>query len=216
MNNIKVCHKREELYQDYGAVVAGGEGQLLVQCDLNRYHARRAVSCLIEPEIGDLVLFCMAEDDGAYILAILEREGGSVTTVSVDGDLNLRLDAGRLGIEACEGVAISTPRRLSMMSSDLHIRAAAADLTCRQMFITGAILQATLGRIKLFADSFDSLCERLHQRVKRSYRFVEETDQVRAENIDHRAEKLLNLRGENMVINARELVKVDGEQIHFG
>jgi Mg2+/Co2+ transporter CorB len=102
------------------------------------------------------------------------------------------------------------------MSSDLQINADAADLTCRHLTITGAILQAAFERIKIFANSLDSLVDRLHERVKRSYRFVEETDQVRAENIDHRAEKLLNLRGENAVINARELVKVDGEQIHFG
>lgn len=216
MKNLAVCHKREELYQDYGNVVAGKKDQLLVRNDLGVYRARRAVSCLVEPEIGDMVLFCTAADDSAYIIAVLEREEGIAATVSFNGDLNLRLDTGSFGVDARDGITLASPRKISMISSELAVQAAAADLTFQQTSLTGSIFQASLEKIKLFAGSFDSLLDRLHQRVKRSYRFVEETDQVRAENIDHRAEKLLNLRGENAVINARELIKLDGEQIHVG
>lgn len=217
MKNIAVCHKREEeLYQDYGTVVAGGEDGLLVRSDIGVYRARRAVSCLVEPETGDMVLFCTADGGFAYILAVLERNEETAATISVPGDLNLRLDNGRFGVDARDGVALASARRISMTSSKLDVQATAADLTVQQTSFTGSFFQASLERIRLFAGSLDSLLERLHQRVKRSYRFVEETDQMRAENIDHRAEKLLNLRGKNAVVNARELIKLDGEQIHVG
>jgi hypothetical protein len=52
--------------------------------------------------------------------------------------------------------------------------------------------------------------------VKRSYRFVEEADQVKAQRIDYAAEKSVCLRGENALVVAEELVKVDGGQIHLG
>jgi len=216
MNNIAVCRRIEEPYQEYGTVVAGEKDALLIRSDMGVYRARRAVSCLVEPEMGDLVLFCTADGEKAYVLAVLERKEGAAATISVAGDLKLRLDNGRFGVEAREGVDIASPRKIAMTSPELDVRAAAADLTFQQTSFTGGIMQASLEKIKLFAGSFDSLLERLHQRVKRSYRFIEETDQVRAENIDHRAEKLLNLRGRNAVINARELVKLDGEQIHVG
>jgi hypothetical protein len=66
------------------------------------------------------------------------------------------------------------------------------------------------------ADSCDSVFDRLLQRVKRSYRFVEEHDQVRAAQIDYVAQNNASLRGENTLITAKDLVKVDGEQIHLG
>lgn len=215
MKNTAVCHGREDLYQDLGTVAAGEKNKLLVRNDTGLFHARRAASCLIEPETGDLVLFCAA-GGVVYILAVLERKGRSAATISLDGDINIQLDSGRLGINAVEGVDLASARKISMTSPELEVKAAAADLTVSQTSFTGAILQASLEKIKLFAGSFDSLLERFYQRVKRSYRFVEETDQVRADNIDHRAEKLLNFRGKNAVVNARELVKIDGDQIHFG
>lgn len=215
MKNIAVCHKREDLYQDYGTVISDGKYNLLVRSDFGVYKARRAASCLIEPETGDMVLFCTADGDNAYILAVLER-GQGAATISVDGDLKLRLDAGSFSIDARDGVGLASAGKISMTSPELEVQAVTADLTVQNTSITGTIIQASLEKIKLFAGSFDSLLDRIYQRVKRSYRFVEETDQMRAENIDHRAEKLLNLRGKNAVINARELVKLDGEQIHVG
>ncbi len=216
MKNIAVCHKREDLYQDYGTVSSDEKNNLLVRSDFGVYKAQRAVSCLIEPETGDMVLFCTADGDNAYILAVLERGKGTAATISVDGDLKLLLDAGRFSIDARDGVGLASAGKISMTSAELDVQALSADLTVQNTSITGTILQASLEKIKLFAGSFDSLLDRIYQRVKRSYRFVEETDQMRAENIDHRAEKLLNLRGKNAVINARELVKLDGEQIHVG
>jgi hypothetical protein len=48
------------------------------------------------------------------------------------------------------------------------------------------------------------------------FRFVEEIDQTRAGTVDLRAQNLMAIRGENAVISARVLAKVDGEQIHIG
>jgi Protein of unknown function (DUF3540) len=52
--------------------------------------------------------------------------------------------------------------------------------------------------------------------VPRSLRTVEAMDQLRAGQIDHVAQGTLNLHGENAVVTAEELVKLDGEQIHVG
>jgi len=57
---------------------------------------------------------------------------------------------------------------------------------------------------------------RFSQRVKNAYRRVEGMDQLRAQHIDHAADKTMSLRGENTLMTAKQLVKVDGEQIHMG
>ncbi len=53
-------------------------------------------------------------------------------------------------------------------------------------------------------------------RIGRAYRTVEETDHLRAESIDHRAEKTLKMHAENSLLTSEQLVKVDGSQVHIG
>ncbi len=216
MKNYAVYQERAELYQDTGIIVGDEQNNILIRNSAGTYRVRRAVSCLVKPEIGDFVLFCITEADTGYILAVLERKEECTTTIAVEGNLDLNLDDGRFRVTAQDGVALSSPRMISMISPEINVHALKGDMTVQQMTFSGNFFQATLKRIKLYADSFDSLLERLHQRIKRSYRFIEETDQLRAGKIDHRAEELLQMHGKNAVINAKELIKLDGEQIHVG
>lgn len=41
-------------------------------------------------------------------------------------------------------------------------------------------------------------------------------DEIRAGTVDVRADDLASVRGENTIVSARELAKVDGKQIHIG
>lgn len=215
MRNLAVKYEEEYLFQELGTVIAGEGNNLLVRSDTGTHRMRRAVSCLIEPETGDQVLFCLTADNG-YVLAVLERQEKHAATISVAGGMNLHLDTGAFQVTAPEGIALASPKTISMLSSELEVTAGNAAVTIQKMTFTGSVLKASLDRIKLFADSLDSVLDRLHQRLKRSYRFVEETDQVRANTIDQRAENLLNMNARNAVIQAHELVKIDGEQIHVG
>ena len=58
--------------------------------------------------------------------------------------------------------------------------------------------------------------ERVTQRVKRSFRFVEDADTVKAGRIDYAADTALTMRAKNTIIAAEELAKVDAEQIQLG
>ena len=62
----------------------------------------------------------------------------------------------------------------------------------------------------------DTVMERISQKVKRSYRLVEECDYLRSGEVDYRADKNMSLHGDNTMVTAKELVKVDGGQIHLG
>jgi hypothetical protein len=64
------------------AAIAEGEfKRLQVRVGSGEYEARRAVSCLVEPALGDLVLLAL-HDAGCHVLAVLEREGGGATITS--------------------------------------------------------------------------------------------------------------------------------------
>ena len=62
----------------------------------------------------------------------------------------------------------------------------------------------------------DTVADRLSQKLKRAYRTVAEIDQLRAEQGDWSFRKTLGLHAANVIATAKDLVKVDGDQIHLG
>ena len=68
----------------------------------------------------------------------------------------------------------------------------------------------------LFAERVEARASRFLQRAKQVFRFVDELEQVRAGNYDLRAQGLAAVRGENTIVAARVLAKLDGEQVKIG
>jgi hypothetical protein len=216
MNNLASKRQVRDVYQTTGTVLAAREGVLRVETDDGDCEVRRAHSCLAEPEPGDLVLLAMLPNGSGYVLAVLEREAGARTRLSVEGDLAIQVGAGRLSIAAAEGVAVTSPKDVSVASGEAHVRAVDGSVALERASFFSSLVQAEMGRAKVLAGTLDSFVDRVSQKVKRSYRFIEDFEQLRAGRLDYVAEKLLNLRGENAIVSAEELCKLDGEQIHVG
>ncbi|AUX27547.1 hypothetical protein SOCEGT47_081410 [Sorangium cellulosum] len=205
---------RPETYLEAGRVERVGEA-VVVRLASGSFEARRAKSCLVAPEAGDKVL-CAVEPEGVYLLAVLEGRGGAPTKLATDGDLEVQARGGRVAVCASERVDIVGAREVAVTGAEVHVRARKGSVAIEELGFFGRLVQAEVARVALVAQEVDSRLTRLTQRVKRVFRFVEELDQTRAGTVDLRAESLLGLRGENAVISARVLAKIDGEQIHIG
>ncbi len=203
-----------ETYLESGLVERLGE-TIAVRLWTGTIEARRAKSCLVAPEIGDKVL-CAIEADGAYVLAVLAGSEGAKTVLAADGDLELRARGGSVSVLGSEGVAIVSGGDLAVTSRELHVHAKQGSVAVDELGFFGRLLQAEVSKVTLVAQEMDSVFTRLSQRAKRVFRFVEEIDQTRAGTIDLRAQNLVAIRGENAIVSARVLAKVDGEQIHLG
>lgn len=195
--------------------VEGITGTMVVRLGTGAFEARRAKSCLVAPETGDKIL-CAIEPEGIFVLAVLEGRAGAPTRLAADGDLELQARGGRVGVSASNGVDIVSGGDLAMTSADVHIRARRGSVAIDELGFFGRFVRAEVAKIALVAQEVDSVLNRLSQRAKRVFRFVEEIDQTRAGTVDMRAEGLMGIRGENAIISARVLAKLDGEQIHIG
>jgi hypothetical protein len=216
MNNLAMKIDPSRVFQEIGAVLRVEGPRILVETTSGRYKAGRAVSCLVAPEPGDRVLVAALEDGAVYVLAILEREAGQTTALSVDGDLTVQLPNGRFTVAAQEGVNLISGKDMAIVTGGLEVNAVHGSFVIDQLSLLGTLFQANIEKAKLLAGTLDSTLDRLSHRVKRSYRFVEEIDQVRADQIDYAATKSLSLHARNAMVTAEELVKLDGEQIHVG
>ncbi|WP_437763085.1 DUF3540 domain-containing protein [Sorangium sp. So ce281] len=205
---------RPEAYLETGSVERVG-ATLVVRLGASSCEARRAKSCLVAPDVGDKVL-CAIEPEGVYVLAVLDGREGAPTKLATDGDLVVQARGGRIAVCASERVDIVGAREVAMTGAEVHVRAKKGAIAIDELGFFGRLVQAEVTKIALVAQEADTILTRLTQRAKRVFRFVEEIDQTRAGTVDLRAQNLIGIRGENAIISARVLAKVDGEQIHLG
>jgi hypothetical protein len=207
---------RQEVFQDLGTVVRMVGAAFAVRMETGEIEAKRATSCLLEPAAGDLLLIAVTPSGHSYVLAVLDREEGAPGSIVADGDLDIKLRHGRLGVAAQEGVSVVSGKDVSVVSGAVQVRAVEGNVAFQSFTFLSTLVRAELEKAKVLAGSLDTILDRFSQRVKRSYRVVEESDHLRAERIDYVAKGTMSLHGANALITAEELVKVDGDQIHLG
>lgn len=217
MRNLARKQQRDrEVLQHLGTVNRVDGAIFVIETDARELRAKRATGCLLEPVPGDLVLVATVGYEEGYVLSVLEREAGAPASIVTDGDLDIKVRRGRFGVAAEAGVSLASGRDVSVVSGAVNIRAVDGSVALERLSFLGSFVRAEIGRAKVLAESLDTVAERLWQRVKRSYRVVEECDHVRAEQIDYAAKKSLRLHGENALVTAENLAKVEGDQIHLG
>lgn len=215
MSNLAIQPKLVTVFQQYGVVTGVGDA-VEVQTDTARYRALCAPSCLLQPEIGDKVLVVTDTEGEDYVLAVLTRAGGSGARLSLPANSDLQTQGGTLKISGRDGLSLQSARQVSLQSAQLRVDALQGDVTIHQLAIVGDAWKSCIDTVKTVGRSVDSVLERLHSRVSRSYRRVEELDQVKAGQIDYQADSSLQLHGKYALVTADELVKMDAEQIHLG
>lgn len=200
--------------QTLGRVVAVHDGVCEVEVGANRSPAQRAAGCLLEPAVGDDVLLALVEDGRTYVLTVLERTSGRFA-IEVDGDLSIAPQGG-LRLEPQGDLAMCTPAGVSLTTSRVDVAALEAKVVVERAVHLGASLVSEVAAFKRVAETVDRTLGRVVERVKRSYRWVEETDHLRADSLDYRATTMAKVHGANTLVTSEQLVKIDSAQIHIG
>ncbi len=216
MDNLARKLEQQDVIHEVGTIVRADGAALVVRTAAGEYPGKRAVSCLVEPEVDDAVLVAALPQGRCYVLAVLEREPGAGVKLGADGDLQIRLPEGKFAVAAQDGVKLVSAQEVSVVSGRLNVNAVDGNVVLQRLTYLGRLLRSEVDKVKVLAGSFDTVLDRLSQRVKRCYRTVEEFDQLRAERIDYQANKNMSLHARNALVTAKQLVKVDGEQIHLG
>lgn len=210
MDNVARKIEVRAVFQEFGEVVAIDAELVTVRTALAEVTARRAASCLLEPAVGDRVLLAAEERGDAYVLAVLEQRDPETSRISVEGNLTLSSLRGKVSVAAQEGVELVSSAAVRILASAVEVQAVEA------LSVLSGAVKGEFGKVKMYAATLDSFFERVSQHAKRSSRTVEEMDQVQAGHLDYAASGNAHLRGDNALISAHELVKLNGEQVHIG
>jgi len=218
MRNLAMKKNQSDLAVEVAGHVLGVSGGVFsVRADGAVHEAKRAASCLLEPAPGDRVLLAVIGDGSSYVLAVLERKATEEpATISVEGDCALRLATGKLKVTTAGGVGFVSAGEISMTAPSVAMKAAEGTFGLSRATFVGDELLAEIKAAKTAFGVLDVVADRVKQKAARVYRFVSELDQLRAKRVDYTAEKSMHLHGENSLVTADVLVKVDGEHIHMG
>lgn len=216
MDNLARKHLYSKATQEYGKVVGQEDKFYSVETDSGLYRVMRAISCVVQPEVNDLVLVSLSSLGGDFILAVLEREPGAKATLSFDSDVDIRTSEGSLSIASKQGIDLASPESINLVSSRLGISSSQGEININRLTFLGSFFEGSLETVKLLARTFDAITERFFRRTKRSYRFIEDTDQVKTGSLNYVADKSLILRGTFSQMTAKEDVHIDAERINIG
>lgn len=215
MDNLARLRPNVSVYES-GTVTEQREGVTRVRTQAGEFTCARAVSCLVEPREGDRVAVFADASGAAYVLAVLERADGAPVDLVVDGDASLKARGGALRLQGPRGVHLESAAEVTAVTGRFRLVAERAELATQRVLAVGQVVEAQVRKVTVFSKTLDRFVDHVIERCRTSVRVVDESDTVRAKRIDLKADELLAVRGENAVVTAEELVKVDGRQIHFG
>ena len=99
----------------------------------NGMRALRAVSCLVEPQVGDRVLVSVAADGLCHVLHILARSDGGSASLSVPGAASVALRQSRIALHAIERLEMGSAGEASLSAAGGTL-----SLNGRNLFVTVA------------------------------------------------------------------------------
>lgn len=207
---------RTGYFVQIGGELVRRDGALyVVSTSRGELRAKRAATCLLEPHEGARVLLALGADE-AFILAILEGAPSRSTEISVEGDLRLRAPKGKIALVAQEGVDLLSAGTTRVVSNELEVRSQRARLVSEGMEYAGAWIKGEVDKARVYARSLEQVVERWSLKAKRTFRRVEDIEQVEAGSIHQRVENTLHTHAKNTALTSDGLVKIDGKEIHVG
>jgi hypothetical protein len=201
---------------EYGTINEVSGTQYVVQSDEEFFTASRAFSCIINPQVGDKVMFSIDQHDQSCILSIIDRPTDSAASLSFQGDVSINSQQGSISIAGDQGVQLASPKEVTMVAHDLHVAASKGTMQIDDLTTLGDQLTSHISKIRIFAKTIDSVADRLSQRLKNSFRMIEGVDQTRAGDVLTSIKNLFSLRSRQSAILAKKDIKIDAERIHMG
>ncbi|MDE3019139.1 MAG: DUF3540 domain-containing protein [Nitrospirota bacterium] len=214
--NLAKKPKFGEAYMELGLVEKAEEGGWLVRTDGGLVEAKRATGCLLEPIPSDLVLLSYGSKGWAYILSVLERRGDQAGTLSYEGALTLAAREGRLNLTSAQGLSLSSDKDLTVAVERLSVAAQEGEARVGMFATIGRYLQTQAEHITVVAEAWDSVVNRMTQKLKLNIRYVSEAEEVQAASLRQLVDGTMTIHAKNTNLIAEEHVKVDAEQIHLG
>jgi hypothetical protein len=214
--NVIKIFEEEKGSLEYGRVEAIEHDQFIITNKKGTFPAKKAFSCLVSPEPGDLVAFSNIESKTCFVLAVLKREHSDATTLQFPGNVRMEVKNGHTEMISKDNLKLASANAIEMISNQFKVTALDGDFTLSNIRVIGTELLSQMKTIKTIAGSIDTVADRITQRAKDCYRWISGTDQLQANSVIKNIKKVLSIKTERAAIIAKGDVKLDGKRINLG
>jgi hypothetical protein len=176
--------------------------------------ARRAVGCLVLPQVGDvaLVLFDQAGGDH-YLLNVLEREGEG-RTLDFPGDAHIQAASGSLGLQA-RNLDLEGEDTAGLRGRKLSLAAVHGGMRFGRLELLAGSLEAGVRRARAVGERLQCIASHLVSRVGRAVRSTG-FELHRAERLRTEVEKSYAVKAKRASILAEDEANIDADRINIG
>ncbi|MET1414294.1 DUF3540 domain-containing protein [Roseibium sp. HPY-6] len=196
-----------------GKIVSQYGASFVVQSGGKPVTSSRAVSCLVGPEVGDIVVL-MDTGEGAFITDVLRREAEAAGSLKIDlsradgSPQQAVLSAGSLKLEADE--------RLDASAGEIAFQFKNLLMSGDQVAMVGRKLVTSMQEILTQAGKLLATYDMTSTRAQHRIDSVTETDQLKAGSIQTQAETVAISQAGSAIVVAKEDVRMDGKRITMG
>ncbi|MFO0554307.1 MAG: DUF3540 domain-containing protein [Polyangiaceae bacterium] len=177
--------------------------------------ARRAASCLLAPAPGDRVVAIITGDE-VFVTSVLTRTEAKAT-IELGSGVALEVDENEgLSVRGARDLRLAASRSLTAASEVVSVQANRASVLAKKLEAFGASIESSFDHMRQLGRLVEVVADEVSSRLKRSVRVVSELDQTRTNVMDVRAEGVITIHGENTCVTARQIAKIDSNQIHIG
>lgn len=217
MKNVVLMKKTAPLpvALSYGQVTGRKDDCWFVLTDDGRVMgAQKADGCLLTPEIGDRVLLAEDGGDEGFILNVLLKSGGRSEMV-LPGQGIIRAGDGNLALTS-DTITISARESASFAAPEVSFTGVTAKASFLSFSFLAQTLEAQIGKAATVIDTLDTICGRLTQRLKTSFRWIENFEETKAGRISTIVKERFAVRAKHASLLTEEEVTIDGKKIHLG
>jgi hypothetical protein len=175
-----------------------------------------AAGCLLQPEVGDLVLLSVAGGQG-YILTVLERgTPEAIARIEIPGSLRLSVPDGRLELDAAQGVSVDAGESLSLRATQAAAAFEHTDVSSGSMRIAGQALHSSwTSRTEVSGTRLD-IATRGETHLGESVRRIAGHEDVAAGSLRQTVTEDWSVQAATADLKARDRVAIDAGSVQIG
>src|SRR5262249_48463406 len=145
-----------------------------------------AFGCIVQPEPGDRVLTAVT-DGTIWVTAVLERCSAAPMRLWAERDVAIISARGDVSLTAARTINLDAAERARLAAPEIDLHAGVARFALDELVQVGRRASLLVARVRYVGEMIETFAEHVLTRTRRSSRFIEDSDQLRAGDIDHRA-----------------------------
>lgn len=209
-------HPEPEHHALSTARVTGAADQWFLLDHPQCMRARAAVSCLLQPRVGDTVLVSQAQcGSSGFVLAILERPDANNGQLALPGNNHIHLHPDGMTLQSGQ-LQLQGREQIELSSAAVNLTAVSASVKVKHWQGWFDTVESYAVSVSTTAKTLSSKFGRMMQRAAESFRQTDGLDEVRAGRVRVHVDGHHQTQAQHISSTAQGFVKIDGQKIDLG